>query len=35
MEIKPGDTVLLTGAPGGLGTFMARLLRIVKSGRLW
>ena len=23
MEIKPGDTVLLTGASGGLGTFMA------------
>jgi short-subunit dehydrogenase len=23
MEIKPRDTVLLTGAPGGLGTFMA------------
>jgi short-subunit dehydrogenase len=24
MEIKPGDTVLLTGAPGGLGAFMAQ-----------
>ena len=23
MKIQPGDTVLLTGAPGGLGTFMA------------
>jgi short-subunit dehydrogenase len=23
MEIKPGDTLLLTGAPGGLGAFMA------------
>jgi short-subunit dehydrogenase len=24
MKIQPGDTVLLTGAPGGLGAFMAR-----------
>ena len=24
MEIKPGDTVLLTGVPGGLGAFMAQ-----------
>jgi short-subunit dehydrogenase len=30
MKIRPGDTVLLTGASGGLGMFMARAFEIYK-----